>query len=110
MTKEQAELLKLGITIDDTALLIVERALEWGQHNTTLEFDINNDDDLKATSLQINTLNSSRNEALTSLNCLRSSLISETVSPRYSTTTTDLDVLNLSTRLATTSFFDARIV
>lgn len=47
MTKEQAELLKLGITIDDTALLIVESALEWVQHNTTLEFDINNDD-LKA--------------------------------------------------------------
>nr|DAP16441.1 MAG TPA: hypothetical protein [Caudoviricetes sp.] len=48
MTKEQAELLKLGFSIDDTALLIVESALQWVLDNTTLQFDINKDDDLKA--------------------------------------------------------------
>ena len=49
MTKEQIEILKLGIApIDDRTILIVESALEWVQNNTTLEFDINNDDDLKA--------------------------------------------------------------
>ena len=49
MTKEQIEILKLGIApIDDRTILIVESALEWVQHNTTLEFDINNDEDLKA--------------------------------------------------------------
>ena len=49
MTKEQIEILKLGIApVDDRTILIVESALEWVQNNTTLEFDINNDDDLKA--------------------------------------------------------------
>lgn len=48
MTKEQAELLKLGFSIDDTTLLVVESALQWVLDNTTLQFDINKDDDLKA--------------------------------------------------------------
>lgn len=49
MTSEQIEMLKLGTDpIDDRTILIVESALEWVQNNTTLEFDMNNDDDLKA--------------------------------------------------------------
>ncbi len=49
MTKQQIELLRLGIApIDDRATLIVESGLEWVKENTTLEFDIDNDEDLKA--------------------------------------------------------------
>ena len=49
MTVEQVELLKLGISpIDDRVILIVESGLEWVKQNTTLEFDVNNDEDLKA--------------------------------------------------------------
>lgn len=49
MTAEQVELLRLGIApVDDRAILIVESGLEWVQENTTLRFDMENDDDLKA--------------------------------------------------------------
>lgn len=49
MTNQQVENLKLGIApIDDRVILIVESALEWIKTNTTLEFDIEKDEDLKA--------------------------------------------------------------
>ena len=49
MTSQQVATLKLGIApIDEKTILIVESALEWLQNNTTLEFDINNEEDLKA--------------------------------------------------------------
>lgn len=48
MTKEQAALLNLGYEIKDTDLLMIESALQWVLNNTTLQFDINKDDDLKA--------------------------------------------------------------
>ena len=49
MTTQQIELLRLGITpIDDRAILVCEAGLEWVKANTTLEFDMNNDEDLKA--------------------------------------------------------------
>lgn len=48
MTKEQAALLNLGFEIKDTDLLMIESALQWVLNNTTLRFDVNKDDDLKA--------------------------------------------------------------
>lgn len=49
MTKQQIELLRLGIApIDDRVTLIVESGLEWVKNNTTLNFDMNNDEDLKS--------------------------------------------------------------
>lgn len=49
MTKQQIELLHLGITpIDDRTIIIVESGLEWVKANTTLEFDMNKDEDLTA--------------------------------------------------------------
>lgn len=49
MTIEQVDVLRLGIApIDNRIVLIVESGLEWLKENTTLEFDINNDSDLKA--------------------------------------------------------------
>lgn len=49
MTTQQIELLHLGIApIDDRVILIVESGLEWVKANTTLDFDLNNDEDLKA--------------------------------------------------------------
>ena len=49
MTTQQIELLHLGIApIDDRVTLIIESGLEWVKENTTLEFDMNNDEDLKA--------------------------------------------------------------
>lgn len=49
ITRELVEGLKLGIApIDDRNCLIVESALEWAKANTTLEFDIENEEDLKA--------------------------------------------------------------
>ncbi len=49
MTTQQIELLRLGIApIDDRAMLIVESGLEWVKNNTTLKFDMNNDEDLKS--------------------------------------------------------------
>lgn len=49
MTANQIELLHLGITpIDDRAMLIIESGLEWVKKNTTLEFDMNKDEDLTA--------------------------------------------------------------
>lgn len=49
MTAQQIELLKLGIyPIDERATLIIESGLEWVQRNTTLVFDKENDEDLKA--------------------------------------------------------------
>lgn len=49
MTKQQIELLRLGIApIDDRVTLIIESGLEWVKENTTLEFDIEKDEELKA--------------------------------------------------------------
>ena len=49
MTKEQVTTLDLGITpINTQTTLMVESALNWVQENTTLKFDCNNDEDLKA--------------------------------------------------------------
>ena len=49
MTAEQVTKLKLGIKpIDDRAVLICESGLEWIKENTTLDFDMNNDEDLAA--------------------------------------------------------------
>ena len=49
MKKEQIELLQLGIApIDERAILIVGGGLEWLKKNTTLDFEIDNDEDLKA--------------------------------------------------------------
>ena len=46
---ELVESLKLGIApIDDRNCLIVESAIEWIKTNTTLEFDIENEENLKA--------------------------------------------------------------
>lgn len=49
MTAEQIKSLRLGIEpIDDRTILNCEAGLEWVKNNTTLEFDMNNDEDLKA--------------------------------------------------------------
>ena len=49
MTAQQIESLKLGIApIDDRTVIIIESGLEWVQKNTTLEFDKENDEELKA--------------------------------------------------------------
>ncbi len=49
MTPEQIKSLKISISaVDDMTLLLVENALQWVLDNTTLVFDMNNDDDLKA--------------------------------------------------------------
>ncbi|MGN1456955.1 MAG: hypothetical protein ACI4XP_03250 [Acutalibacteraceae bacterium] len=47
MTKEQAESLNLGITITDKSLIMIETALDTVNRKTTINFDMNNDDDLK---------------------------------------------------------------
>lgn len=49
MTTNQIELLRLGISpIDDRTVLNVEAGLEWVKDHTTLEFDMEKDEDLKA--------------------------------------------------------------
>lgn len=49
MTEEQVRNLKLGIApIDERVILTVESGLEWVNHNTTLNIDMNNDEELKA--------------------------------------------------------------
>lgn len=49
MTPEQIKSLKIGISAaDDMTSLLVENAMQWVLDNTTLDFDMNNDDDLKA--------------------------------------------------------------
>ena len=49
MTKEQVENLKLGIApVDDRVIIIVESCLNWVLDNTTLDFDMNDEVDLKA--------------------------------------------------------------
>lgn len=49
MTKEQIENLKLGITpIDDRTILVIESGLDWVKANTTLEFNVNDDESLRA--------------------------------------------------------------
>lgn len=37
MTVEQVQSLKLGISVDDKTVLSVESALEWLEHNTTID-------------------------------------------------------------------------
>lgn len=49
LTIEQVESLKLGIKpINEKTVLIVESGLEWVKENTTLEFDLNNVEEIKA--------------------------------------------------------------
>lgn len=49
MTAEQIKLLGLGIApVDDRVILVVASGLEWVKRNTTLDFNIENDEDLKA--------------------------------------------------------------
>lgn len=49
MKKEQIELLELGISpIDARVILVIESGLEWVKANTTLNFDVNNDEELKS--------------------------------------------------------------
>ena len=49
MTAEQVRSLDLGIEpIDSRTVLIVESGFEWVLDNTTLEFDINDEEELKA--------------------------------------------------------------
>lgn len=49
MTTQQIELLHLGIApIGDRETLIIESGLDWVKQNTTLEFDMNKDEDLAA--------------------------------------------------------------
>lgn len=49
LTNKQVESLKLGITpIDDKTTRIVGSAIEWIKRNTDFEFDLNNEDDVKA--------------------------------------------------------------
>ncbi len=49
MTREQVENLKLGIMpIDERTVILIESGLNWVLSNTSLKFDINNDNDLKA--------------------------------------------------------------
>ena len=49
MTKEQVEKLKLGIApVDERTIIMIESGLRWVLTNTTLEFDIDNDNDLEA--------------------------------------------------------------
>jgi hypothetical protein len=49
MTKEIIQNLSLGIApIDDRAVLIIGSGLEWLEKNTTLEFDIENEESIKA--------------------------------------------------------------
>lgn len=49
MTEEQVRNLKLGIEpIDSRVILTVESGIEWVNHNTTLNIDMNNDEELKA--------------------------------------------------------------
>lgn len=49
MTEEQVRNLKLGMsTINDRTILTVESGLNWVLDNTTLKFDMNNDEDLRA--------------------------------------------------------------
>lgn len=51
MTAEQVKLLGLGIApIDERVVLVVASGLEWLKANTTIEFDMNNDEDLKGLS------------------------------------------------------------
>ena len=49
MTKEQVEKLKLGIApINERTILLVESGLNWVLDKTTLEFDMNDNEDLEA--------------------------------------------------------------
>ena len=49
LTNEQVQSLKLGITpINERTVLIIEGGLEWVKANTTLDFDLNNEEELKA--------------------------------------------------------------
>lgn len=49
MTPEWIESLHLGISpIDDKVVLLVESALEWVLNHTTLDFDLENKEDLQA--------------------------------------------------------------
>ena len=63
MTREQAELLKIPIS-DDISVLYIESALQWVLEHTTLEFDINNDEDLRALPPQVRLFATKFNELM----------------------------------------------
>lgn len=49
MTEEQIKILKLGIApINERTILLVESALHWVLDNTSLEFDLKNNEELEA--------------------------------------------------------------
>jgi hypothetical protein len=49
MTEQQVKMLGLGIApVDERVILVIASGLEWVKSNTTLDFDMNNDEDLKA--------------------------------------------------------------
>ncbi len=48
MDANQVQKLKIEAETDPKSLIIIESALEWVKEHTTLDFDINNDDDLEA--------------------------------------------------------------
>ena len=53
MKNEQAEALNLGIPINAETCLLIESALSWVLDNTTLKFDIENTEELKALPAQV---------------------------------------------------------
>ena len=53
MTKEQIALLNLGLPNNPQTELMIESALQWVLDNTTLKFDINKEEDLKALPAQV---------------------------------------------------------
>lgn len=53
MTNAQAEVLNLGLPNNAETLLMIESALNWVLDNTTLKFDIDKDEDLKALPAQV---------------------------------------------------------
>ena len=53
MTQSLLESLGIGLQNDAATLLMVESSLQWVLDNTTLEFDITNEDEIKALPSQV---------------------------------------------------------
>lgn len=54
MTIEQVDSLRLGIApVDNRVVLIIESGMEWLNRNTTLEIDMNDDEQLRALSASV---------------------------------------------------------
>ena len=65
MTVEQAKTLNLGIKpINEAACLMIESAFSWVLENTTLKFDIENIEELKALPAQVRLFVYKYNEAM----------------------------------------------